>query len=183
MEMIHVVMVRPDLKDIPQVPLADGYRMRPYRRGDRATWLQIHELAEPYHTVTSQTFNDTFGSDLPAMKRRCCFLVAPDGRDVGTITAWYNRTHAHRRWGQIHWVAIVPEHRGRRLSKSMMTVAMNRLRALGHRRAMLGTHIPRIAAIKTYLDFSFVPDMSVDRAQEAWALVRRALPHPALRKL
>ena len=183
MEMIHVVMVRQDLKDIPQVSLADGYRMRPYRRGDRATWLQIQEVSEPYHTVTGQTFDDSFGGDLPAMKGRGLFLVAPDGRDAGTITAWYNRTYARRRWGQIHWVAIVPEHRGKRLSKSMMTVAMNRLRALGHRRAMLGTQTPRIAAIKTYLDFGFAPDMSVDRAQEAWAQVRRALSHPALRKL
>ena len=183
MEMIPVVMVRPDLKDIPQVPLAADYRIRPFRRGDRATWVRIHELAEPFHTVTSRTFNDSFGDDLPAMKKRGFFLVAPDGQDVGTITAWYDRAYARRRWGRIHWVAIVPEHRGKRLSKSMMTVAMNRMRALGHRRGMLTTQITRIPAIKTYLDFGFVPDMTADRAKEGWTLVRRALPHPTLRNL
>jgi GNAT superfamily N-acetyltransferase len=91
----------------------------------------------------------------------------------GGVSSWLPRA---QRWGRIHWVAVVPEHRGRGLCKAMMTVAMDRLRALGHRRAMLRTETPRLAAIKTYLDFGFVPDMGFGEARRAWALIAEALP-------
>ena len=54
------------------------------------------------------------------------------------------------------------------------------IKALGHRRAMLGTHTKRTAAIKIYLDCGFVPDMSFQDADRAWAIVRRVLRHPGL---
>lgn len=179
-EYISVVMLRENLKDIPQYPLPEGYRMRTYRRGDRKTWLAVLKASEPFVKITGKTFNDNFGSDLPAMFKRCYFLVAPDGQDTGTITVWYEPDYARRPWGRIHWVAIVPEHQRRGLSKPMMTVAMNRLRSLGHRRAMLTTQTPRLAAIKTYLDFGFVPVITPTNAARAWKLVDRALRHPVL---
>ncbi|MCK4277510.1 MAG: GNAT family N-acetyltransferase, partial [Phycisphaerae bacterium] len=99
---------------------------------------------------------------------------------VGTITSWYHRSYRRRRWGRIHWVAIIPDHRGRGLSKAIMTVAMKRLRKLGHRRAMLATATPCIPAIKTYLDFGFVPDLSRKGAWRAWRLVGKHIAHPVL---
>ena len=180
MEYILVIMLRDDLTNIPSHPLPEGFSMRGFGEGDRRTWVQIENAAEPFIKITAETFDKEFGSDLPAMPRRCCFLVSPDGRDVGTITAWYERRYAGRRWGRIHWLAIIPEFQGRGLSKAMMTFAVERLRSLGHRRAILGTQTPRIAAIKTYLDFGFVPDMAAKDAPRAWSIVRDVLPHPIL---
>ena len=176
MEYLRVTMVCESLEKIPQHALPPGYRMRPYRPGDRRRWVRIWQASERFVKVTAQTFDAVFGADLPAMARRGLFLVAPDGRDVGTITAWYQRSHHGRRWGRIHWVAILPAHRGRGLSKAMMTAAMNRLRAWGHRRAMLQTETPRLAAIRTYLGFGFVPDMRSAQDRRAWGLIAQALP-------
>jgi len=180
MECFSLCMLREDLESIPQHPVPAGYSMRGFGRGDRKTWLDIHKEAEIYSKVTGRIFDEAFACDLPAMPRRCMFLVCPDGRDIGTVTAWYDRRYAGRPWGRIHYVAIVPAFQGRGLCKVMVTAAMNRLRALRHRRVMLTTQTPRIRAIRTYLNFGFVPDMSLDGARRAWSMVRRTLRHPAL---
>jgi len=182
-EYIPIVMIRPNLADIPQCPLPAGYRMRLFRPGDRETWLAVEQASEVFISIAGQTFDDNFGHDLPAMEKRSFFLVAPDGSDVGTITAWYDRNYRGLPWGRIHWVAIRPEHRGKGLSKAIMAVAMNRLWSLGHRRAVLGTQTPRLPAIRTYLNFGFVPDMRTKDAQRAWSLVARHISHPAMKGL
>jgi len=183
MESLSVQMVREDLEDIPQYPLPAGYAMRLYRPGDRETWMRIHREAESPDGDWGKCFDGEFGGDLAGMAKRCCYLVSPRGRDVGTVTAWYDRRFLGRRWGRIHYVAIVPEHRGKGLSRSIMTVAMERLRRLGHRRAMLVTQTHRIPAIRTYLRFGFVPEMTSDNAARAWKLVAEQFPHPALERL
>ncbi len=153
--------------------------MRLYRPGDKDAWVLIQRIADSRPNA-GEIFERAFGADLSAMERRCYFLVAPDAHDVGTITAWYDRYYRGRRWGLIHWVAILPEHRRKGLSKPMMTTAMNCLRGLGHRRALLRTATPRIPALKVYLDFGFVPDMTCKDADRGWEIVREALPHPLL---
>jgi len=180
MEYLSLNMLRQDMRNIPQHRVPAGYSIRAFGDGDRRTWLDIHEAAEPYSEVNGRLFDSAFGRDLPAMPRRCMFLVSPDGRDAGTITAWYERRYARKPWGRIHYVAIAPAFQGLGLCKVIVTAAMNRLRSLGHRRAMLTTQTPRIRAIRTYLNFGFVPDMSLDGAVRAWSIVRRTLRHPAL---
>ena len=180
MEYIRVLMIREGLEAFPRLALPEGFTMRAFRIGDRKTWVDLHLEAEPYVTVTGELFDHEFGRDLPAMPRRCCFLLSPTQREIGTVTGWYHRSYRGRRWGRIHWVAIVPEFQGRGLSKPMMSFAMDRLRSLRHRRAMLSTQTQRIPAIKTYLDFGFLPDMTIPGARRAWSLVRSRLAHPVL---
>jgi len=182
MEYIHVVMTRANLQAIPRHDLPDRYRLRNYAGPqDDDAWVRIWDACDDgYEKLGIERFEAEFGSDRPALNERMLFLVSPDGADVGTITAWYDRTYRGRNWGRVHWVAIVPDHRGRGLAKAMMTACLQRLKALGHRRAVLGTQTIRLPAIKVYLDFGFRPDMTYPRAAEAWDLIRRNLRHPAL---
>ncbi len=182
-EYLPLLMFRENLRAIPQYSLPAGYSARMFRPDDRKAWLRIWRAAERYEKITPKTFDGNFGSDLPAMERRCLFLVAPGGQDVGTITAWYERRYKGNRWGRIHWVAIVPQLQGRGLAKPMLAAGMNLMRSLRHRRAILDTQTTRIAAIKTYLDFGFVPELSRPDARRAWRLVRSHLPHPKLKGL
>jgi GNAT superfamily N-acetyltransferase len=180
MEYLSIMMLRPTLADLPPANLPAGYAMRPFREGDQATWVRIQQASEPFLTISDEIFTQQFGFDLPAMAKRGLFLVAPDGRDVGTVTAWYQRSLHGRKWGRIHWVAIVPEHRGKGLSKPMTAYALHLMRRLGHRRAMLTTQAPRIPAIKTYLDLGFVPDMTMKDAEKAWGMVKEVIRHAGL---
>jgi RimJ/RimL family protein N-acetyltransferase len=170
-------MVREDLEKIPQYPLPEGYRMRPFRPGDRETWGWVwrSELG----AGAEGTFDRVFGHDVEAMPTRCLFLVSPAGDEVGTITAWYHR-YRERRWGRLHWVGIVPAHRGKGLCKGMVTAGLNRLRELGHRRAMLGTEPFRVPAIKTYLRFGFVLDPGNPAAMRVRPLLRSRVSSPDL---
>jgi ribosomal protein S18 acetylase RimI-like enzyme len=79
----------------------------------------------------------------------------------------------------IHWVAVRPAYQGRGLAKAAVTHVMNSL-AQWHQRARLRTSSGRLAAIKIYLDFGFLPDMTQKDAPRAWRIVRAALNHPAL---
>ncbi|MDY7010448.1 MAG: GNAT family N-acetyltransferase [Planctomycetota bacterium] len=182
MEHIRVVMVRENIKDIPQHPLPEGYAVRLYRPGDKDAWVRLQWESDSL-SRGEEMFDNSYGYNLPALERRCFFLVAPDGHDAGTITAWYHQNYRGLRWGRIHWLGIIPQHRRKRLSRSLMTVAMNCLARFGHRRAMLGTRSDRIPAIRTYLNFGFVPDMRCKDAERGWRFVQDAIDHPALSRL
>jgi GNAT superfamily N-acetyltransferase len=183
MEYISVSMVRPNLENLPQFAMPAGFSTRMFRPGDGDTWVRIWRDAEQglkLQDVTRKTFDENFAADLAAMEKRCIFVVAPDGRDVGTTTAWYDNAYAGGPWGRVHWVAITLDMQGKGLAKPMLAACMNLMKSLGHTRAVLGTQTPRLAAIKLYLDFGFVPDMSVKDAARAWRLVQAELHHPAL---
>ena len=179
LEYLRVVMVRPHLRDIPRFPLPEGYRLRTYRPGDKDAWLAIW-AGDTWSEVTGKTFDSAFGADLPGMEQRCLFLVAPGGRDVGTITVWDETDYQGMRWGRIHWVALAPDQRGKGLSRCLMTAAMHLMGELGYQRAILDTQVPRLNAIRTYLRFGFVPDLTASGAARAWAIVRQHICHPAL---
>ena len=183
MEYLPIRMIRRDLADLPQHTLPEGYSLRAFAPGDRETWLRLWRAAETFQTIHDEMFDNDFADDLPGMARRCLFLVSPAGEDIGTATAWYERRYLGRAWGRVHWVCIVPAEQGKGLSRGLMTATMNLLRALGHRRAVLATQTPRIAAIRTYLHFGFVPDLADPGATHAWRLVARHIDHPALKAL
>ncbi len=62
----------------------------------------------------------------------------------------------------------------------MISYAMEQFVAWGHPAAWLATSTARIPALKLYLDFGFLPDLTEDGARQAWAKVRAVLPHPGL---
>ncbi len=175
----EVSMVRPNLRDIPQVALPDGFSIRPMRRDDGALWTDIWRDAEEYGPIGPWLFEDQFGDDPEALKWRGFMVEDERGVAVATITAWYNRTYKGEDYGQIHWVAVRKAYWGRGLGKAMMTHALNEM-AKWHDRAFLGTQTKRLAAIKVYLDFGFVPDLDHEGAGEAWRVVKAQLSHPAL---
>ena len=179
---IPVEMVRLHMRDIPQHPLPNGFRMRPMQPDEDSLWTDVWRDAEPFARIGDEEFQNSFGMDRQAVPWRCFFLVTDKGLSVGTISAWYERRHKGLDFGRIHWVAIREAWKNRGLGKSMMTFAMNRM-AQWHERAMLGTQTKRLGAIKVYLDFGFGPDLELPGALDAWREVAAVLKHPALERL
>ena len=180
MESHGITMVRPHMNDILQVPLPDGYAMRHYETGDGELWARINDEADWLNNVTYAWFRKDYGHDEAALRKRVFFLRGPDGRDVGTISAWWSDDHIGPGWGRIHWVAILPECQGRKLCKPMMTYAMNKL-AEWHERSFLDTSTARVVAVKIYLDFGFLPGIVTEADLERWRYVAEHLAHPLLK--
>lgn len=177
----NVHMIRPDMANLPAWPLPEGYRFRPYRPGDEATWVALHLDAEPLFTVTPEHFEESFGAHRDMLPERMWFVQAATGEDVGSIAAWWEDDWAGRgAWGQIHWVVVARAHQRRGLAKPMTLLALRRI-AQDHDRAMLGTNAQRLWALKSYLDCGFIPDPA-ERTQAAvvdgWRAVQQTLHHP-----
>ncbi len=181
LEHIPLVMVRDDLTDLPSHPPPAGYRLRYFRRGEERVWVEIQLSIGSFGALEKglEYFEKEFGADLAGMEERCLFLETDAGEVVGTTTAWYNPSFRGRNYGRIHWVAIRPEHQGKKLAKPLLAAALARLAEL-HDRAYLTTQTTSARAIRMYLDFGFEPFLASDRDAAGWRLLASVLQHPAL---
>lgn len=174
-----VEMVRTTLQDIPVVVVPEGFSIRAMRPDEGGLWTDIWRDAEEFGAIEPTLFQSQFGADVEALRWRGYIVQDSRGVGVATITSWYNRAHKGQDYGQIHWVATRRSHWGLGLGKAMLSYALRQM-AQWHERAFLGTQTRRLAAIKLYLDFGFVPDLDGPWAREAWREVREVLDHPAL---
>jgi len=186
---VYFHMARSTCTGTPQVGLPAGYRFRAYQPGDEERWVALQRAAEPYFEITDELFTEEFGGHRDQLADRMFFVVTEDEeRDViaGSATAWWQDDPAgDKPLGLVHWVVVHPDHRGRGLSKAMMTHTMNRLTA-SHSHAMLGTSSGRPWAIKVYLDFGFTPDpaeLQNPAIRQAWRDVQGILNHSLLENI
>ena len=156
--MSEIVMVRPHLNDIPRFDLPAPYTLRWYQPGDEQYWTSIHLEADRLNDITPELFRQQFGHDEAALAQRQAYLIDGDGTPVGTTSAWFNDPIAFPQfagYGQVHWVAIHPEHQGKGLSRPLLGAVLERLRDLGHASAFLDTDTDRHAAVHLYERFGF----------------------------
>lgn len=172
---LSIAMIRGNLMNIPQFDLPDGISMRWYEEGDAGLWVEIQSQAEQRLTISNDLYVKEFGTDPSLLEHRQCFLLNKDGRGIGTGTAWFNHNYNGAYYGRIHWVAIIPEMQGKGLSKALLTIVCNRLHSLGHARAYLTTSTERVAAIRLYHQFGFVPEIRNARDRAIWAELEEKL--------
>jgi GNAT superfamily N-acetyltransferase len=194
-------LIRPDLAALPTPDLPAGLELRPFADGDDEVWLALQEAAEP-RPPFEQDSVDAFGRLGARRRRACLFLVADTGVEMGTITATQGRRSPmpvpadgttsedleeeafraavrHQRdegvWGMPAWLAVHPDHRGRRLALPLVAACLAQL-AADHDRALVRTTSARPAAIKRWLQFGFRPDTDEPGAEATWAALWEAYP-------
>lgn len=165
---LTITMIRTNLLNIPQFQLPEGMMLRWYEGADAGLWVEIQSQAEHRLPISKEVFVKEFGEDPTLLERRQCFLLTSQGRGVGTATAWFDHNYNGAYYGRIHWIAIVPDLRGQGLAKALMTIVCNRLHALGHARVYLTTSTERVAAIRLYHQFGFVPEIRNARDRAIW---------------
>jgi len=170
-------MIRPDLEDLPEVTLPDGYCIRSYQPGDYEHWARICAAAFE-RTPEDFPFDRMMRKDVPFRPDRIFFACC--GKEpVGTTAAWYTPA-ADPEAGVIHWVAVSPGHAGKKLGYWLVLTALHRMAAEGRKRACLLTDDCRLPAIKTYLNSGFQPLLVDENQRERWRSVFRELGVPEL---
>lgn len=180
--LIEVCMLRDHLAGEPLLhtqPPA-GYALRPYQPGDSATWVRVHQRAEPYHHVDDALFQREFGGDQALLAQRQLFLCDAQGEAVGTATAWVPQPERPTHLGRVHWVAIAREHQGRGLMLPLVAALCRRFLELGHSGAYLTTESLRLVAIRGYLRLGFTPELRHAADRAAWReVLAQGVPIPA----
>ena len=75
---------------------------------------------------------------------------------AGTTTAWEAEFEG-RRMGLVHWVAVDPAHRGRRLGEALLAAALRAMKARGRTEMFLNTNPALATAVKLYERLGFAP--------------------------
>ncbi|MDE2847037.1 MAG: GNAT family N-acetyltransferase [Gemmatimonadota bacterium] len=161
-------MMRPDLEDLPEISVPDGYALRTYRPGDEAAWSEI--------------MNTGIGTDWTAEKCRKeltetepfmadgCFFATRSGVAVATACA-YDVQPEGISAAQVHMVCATPSHRGKGLGRLVTLAVLHYMRERGYAAAFLGTDDFRVPAVKTYLGLGFIPDYIEDSHRLRWSAV------------
>lgn len=147
-----------------------GYKFREFAVGDENGMLAALDLSFPEYEWNLDKLREQT-TEHP--HRQGCFVVEGPRGVAATVTAlvWPGAPDE----GYVHWLAVHPHERGRRLGALAMLSLVRFFRGLGLSSCVLDTDDFRLPALKTYLDLGFEPVMVEEGHAERWAQVRLAL--------
>ena len=165
-------MVRPHLYDVPQRHLPEGYVLCALGQGDERQLAGLLGLAfEDVWDERRVSAALTRAPDVNAV-----YGVFGQNQLVGTASSQH-RPERDPDAGFVHWVATHPDSRGQGFAAALLEHVLNDFSARGYSRARLDTQPERLAAIRVYLRFGFVPEYEVAGVdqQAVWSRVFTAL--------
>ncbi|MBS4176503.1 GNAT family N-acetyltransferase [Lederbergia citrea] len=177
MKRIPLKMVKKDLLNIPEYTLPTGFQIRLFEKGDEHNWARIESSVDEFKNEIAalEHFTKEFGSHIDEMSNRCLFIENEHGEAIATTTAWYGDLNGDGEIsGRIHWVSVVPKYQGKKLSKPLLSAALNIL-ARHHSKAYLTSQTTSYQAINMYLNYGFEPYLTAPSCYEAWSLMENTL--------
>lgn len=169
--MIGLAMWADTLENMPVFKLPERYGWRYFKPGDERVWAEIETSAGEFKTPEDglKGFRHYYPTD-DKLDERMIF-VTDNGVPCATATAWFGEGDADPSEGRLHWVSVDEAHQGQGLSKPLVSLAMHRLRELGHQSAYLTTQTASWVAIKVYHHFGFRAVASSEKEREGWKIV------------
>jgi len=168
-------MIRPDLEDLPEIDVPDGYGLRTYRPGDETAWCEIMNTGIGSGWTEERCIAELTNQD-PFLPDGCVFVTKTD-TGIATACAYDNGPEGVRA-GQVHMVCAMPEHRGQGLGRIVTLAVLHYMWNHGFVSAFLGTDDFRLPAIKTYLGLGFVPDYLEDSHRKRWSHIFANIVRP-----
>lgn len=184
MERIKLAMVRKNMLAIPESSLPEGFQMRLFEKEDEYNWARTETRVDEFKDEKSalEHFRKEFGPYIDDMIERCLFIEDEHGEVIATTTAWYGELEGYDEvLGRIHWVGVVPEYQGRKLSKPLLSAAMNIL-ASKHSKAYLTSQTTSYQAVNLYLNYGFEPLIISPTCHKAWELMEQTLNRKILKE-
>ncbi len=167
---IALAMQRDTLDGMPEFALPPRYDWRYFQPGDERHWARIEISAGEFDGIDAALagFRKYYPTD-DRLDERMIFLTDGD-LPFATATAWFSDDGPDAPLGRLHWVGVDAPHQRMGLSYPLVSLAMARMRALGHTRAYLTTQTASWPAIKVYHRFGFRPMPIGDRDAEGWRI-------------
>ncbi len=171
-------MLRDNLHDLPPLDIPAGYTLRHFREGDQPGLDEVMSDAfeGPMDFAVYVMQNPGFMPQRTSVICQDQTIVAVASMLYEPICPAANRDGA----AFLHWVAGRRGHAGKRLGYYVCLAVMYRMISEGYRLAGLGTDDDRLAAIKTYLNLSFVPQLVSDCQRDRWRKILTDLGTPEL---
>ena len=166
--MSQLRMLRPDLEELPEIQIPEGYGVRTYRPGDEANWARIIDASFGGRRSAEDARKEIINK--PQFAPEGLFFATHQGKPVGTACAWRG-TPEETEVGYLHMVGVVPEHQGHRLGKLVSLCVLHFFKEHHFSRALLDTDDGRLPALKTYLNLGFKPVYRDDSHEERWKAV------------
>lgn len=177
---IKLKMIRPDLENIPEYSMPQGFKLRFYKIGEEPLWAMVEASAGEFESEQAALnyFNTQFADYKKELDKRCLFIVNNEGKVIGTASA-QESSNGDASLGRVGWVAIDPEFQGLGLAKPLLSRVMKVLKE-HHERAYLTTQTTSFRAVNMYLNFGFVPVIEDQRDRDAWKYIEKILDRRVL---
>ena len=169
---LHMVLSSKGMEARSEAPAPEGYSLRTFREGDRDGWIGLMR-SSGFESWSQDTLRHALAVSLP----EGIFFFSHDATRelVGTAMAGHTATDLHPFGGELGWVGVSPQHRGKRLSLILCSRVVRRFLSAGYREIYLQTDDWRLPAIKTYLNVGFVPLLCAPEMEERWRFVSKNL--------
>lgn len=187
-----IFMHRPDLENLPDDTLPEGYHFTFYQPGDRDAWIEVEREAGEFRNYQEglKAWERYYLRHENELCSRMYFIENDRAGKVGTATAFYNvlgpyeePAHNEPGFGWVHWVGIRPKDQGKGLSKPLVAHTMRRLKELGYKSAVVPTQCTSWVACKVYMDLGFRPDPeNVRESYDGYRILRTFWDHPYLKE-
>jgi len=152
-------MVRPDLENLPEIYVPDGFELRPIRPEEAEQWGEL--CAGRLHMECDFAVNIAGREGYVADGNFVIVDKLQEDKIVATAAAFCPQGQPDG-FCHIEYVAANAGYAGRGLGRAVTLAALHRLRKGGMAMARLGTWDFCLAAIKLYLELGFLPDLAVD---------------------
>ena len=175
----QIFLLRPDLRNIPELKLPDGYMELPNSDLLLSKWVSLLDTVFPAGGYTLDRVRPLVESGIWNVDR--VKLVAREEQIVALSMAW----HEPALWpfsGFVYWVAVLPGHRNSGLGTFVLNRVLQHFASGCLRDAVTYTEESRLPAIRMYLSSGFVPLITgtARNERERWQLTFEALGEPEL---
>ncbi len=158
--------------DIPDMPLPEGYSFSHFSEKNRDTDIRDWNECIRTWAESEQTDEERFRQEIYDFKdivpEEDVWFLDYNGEHIGTATSFVYKENGV---GDMHWVGIKKEFRGKGLSKYLAWIVLTTLKNRGVEYVSLTTSEGRPAAVKSYLTAGFLPVEYAEGMQERWEKV------------
>jgi mycothiol synthase len=140
-------LVRPSVDDVPDVPLPEGFEIRPIAADDRVMHRRVYDAGK-------RAFAETYGEEVPSEAEFERFIGGPTfdptlwqvafhGEEIaGQILNFMDEQRSANEWiGWTEGISVQPEHRRRGLARALLAASIRRVAEAGATRTALGVDL------------------------------------------